>query len=82
MLADISGFTKFSGEMCSKGAGGLDDLREATNGFLGHCVKLVYEYKGDGMVPHIVYFIILLKSSTTFCSDCLCWRCFDLCISR
>lgn len=48
MLADISGFSKFSGAMCSKGVSGLDDLREATNGFLGHIVKIVYEFHGDG----------------------------------
>jgi len=48
MLADISGFSKFSGAMCSKGVSGLDDLREATNGFLGYFVKQVYEYEGDG----------------------------------
>ena len=48
MLADISGFSKFSGAMCSKGVSGLDELREATNGFLGHIVKIVYEYHGDG----------------------------------
>eukprot|EP01032_Pedospumella_encystans_P010797 gene10797-12592_t len=47
MLADISGFSKFSGAMCSKGVSGLDDLREATNGFLGYFVKQVYEYEGD-----------------------------------
>ncbi len=50
MLADISGFSKFSGAMCSKGVSGLDDLREATNGFLGHFVKTVYEYDGDGNI--------------------------------
>lgn len=48
MLADISGFSKFSGAMCLKGVSGLDDLREATNGFLGQLVKTVYEYQGDG----------------------------------
>jgi hypothetical protein len=48
MLADISGFSKFSGAMCSKGVSGLDDLREATNGFLGYFVKQVYEFEGDG----------------------------------
>lgn len=48
MLADISGFSKFSGSMCQKGVSGLDDLREATSGFLGHLVKTVYEYHGDG----------------------------------
>jgi hypothetical protein len=49
MLADISGFTKFSSSMCRKGVRGLDDLREVTNGFLGYFVKIVYEHKGDGM---------------------------------
>lgn len=48
MLADISGFSKFSGAMCQKGVSGLDDLREATNVFLGALVKTVYEYQGDG----------------------------------
>lgn len=48
MLADISGFSKFSGAMCLKGVNGLDELREATNGFLGHIVKIVYEFHGDG----------------------------------
>jgi hypothetical protein len=48
MLADISGFSKFSGAMCLKGVSGLDELREATNGFLGHIVKTVYEFNGDG----------------------------------
>lgn len=47
MLADISGFSKFSAAMCQRGVEGLDELREATNGFLGHIVKLVYHYKGD-----------------------------------
>lgn len=48
MLADISGFSKFSGAMCSKGVSGLDELRETTSVFLGEFVKCVYEYGGDG----------------------------------
>jgi hypothetical protein len=48
MLADISGFSKFSAAMCSKGVLGLDELREATSVFLGHIVKVVYEFDGDG----------------------------------
>lgn len=48
MLVDISGFSKFSGAMCSQGVNGLDELRKATNGFLGHFVETVYAYKGDG----------------------------------
>lgn len=77
MLADISGFSKFSGAMCSKGVSGLDDLREATNGFLGHFVKTVYEHHGDGkccFFGHQVSFLIVSFS------DRLCWRCIDLCL--
>jgi hypothetical protein len=48
MLADISGFSKFSGAMCSLGLAGLDDLHTATNEFLGHFVDIVYQYRGDG----------------------------------
>ena len=47
MLVDISGFSKFSGSMCSKGTVGLDDLHKATNGFLGHFVDVVHQYRGD-----------------------------------
>jgi len=50
MLVDISGFSKFSAAMCSNGVSGLDDLREVTNGFLGHFVKIVYQYDGDGLL--------------------------------
>ena len=48
LLPDISGFSKFSGEMCSRGVSGLDELRESVNGFLGHIVETVYEFDGDG----------------------------------
>jgi hypothetical protein len=54
MLADISGFSKFSGAMCLEGVSGLDDLREATNGFLGQLVKTVYEFRGDGELLGLV----------------------------
>jgi class 3 adenylate cyclase len=47
MLADISGFSQFSGDMCSKGVNGLDTLHTATNEFLGHFVDVVYRFKGD-----------------------------------
>jgi class 3 adenylate cyclase len=47
MLVDISGFSTFSGSMCSKGTVGLDDLHKATNGFLGHFVDVVHQYRGD-----------------------------------
>ena len=48
VLIDISGFSKFSAAMCSQGANGLDELRNATNGLLGHFVASVNEHGGDG----------------------------------
>lgn len=78
VLADISGFSKFSGRMCLQGVSGLDELREATNGFLGHFVKLVYEFGGDGEwvgdmseiynIYAIYYYLSLFK--TTDISSC------------
>jgi hypothetical protein len=48
LLADISGFSKFAGEMCTRGAKGLDVLHKVTSGFLGHFVQTVYDFDGDG----------------------------------
>lgn len=48
MLVDISGFTAFSGQMCSRGVSGLDDLRKITDEFLGYYVHLIYTHGGDG----------------------------------
>eukprot|EP01035_Chromulina_nebulosa_P027575 gene27575-36284_t len=53
MLADISGFTKFSSLMCRKGVRGLDNLRDVTNGFLGYFVRIVYEHRGDKEVHRL-----------------------------
>ena len=61
MLADISGFSKFSGEKCSKGVSGLDELREATNGFLGHIVQTVYEFNGDGKQQLILLYAYYIR---------------------
>eukprot|EP01031_Cornospumella_fuschlensis_P038403 gene38403-46672_t len=47
LLADISGFSKYSGEMCSKGVSGLDELRSVTNGLLDNFVETVYKFGGD-----------------------------------
>eukprot|EP00981_Chlorochromonas_danica_P003669 scaffold681_cov173-Ochromonas_danica.AAC.32 len=47
MLADISGFSAYSGLMCSRGVTGLDELRSVTNGLLGHFVQTVYNFGGD-----------------------------------
>jgi hypothetical protein len=52
MLIDISGFSKFSASMCSKGAEGLDELRKTTSGMLGKLVKSVYEHEGDGRLTY------------------------------
>jgi hypothetical protein len=48
LLADISGFSKFSAEMCLRGAKGLDVLHRVTNDFLGYLVHTVYDFDGDG----------------------------------
>jgi hypothetical protein len=58
MLVDISGFSKFSAAMCSKGVKGLDDLRNVTNGLLGQFVKSVYEHEGDGKFLLILCFYL------------------------
>ena len=47
MLADISGFTRLSGNFCSAGKYGIDQLQEATNTYLAELVKTVYSYGGD-----------------------------------
>ena len=47
MLADISGFTRLSGNFCSGGRDGIDQLQQATNTYLGELVKTVYAYGGD-----------------------------------
>ena len=47
LLVDISGFTKLSGEYCSQGKGGIDDLQRATNGFMGKLVEIIYQFGGD-----------------------------------
>eukprot|EP00602_Paraphysomonas_sp_CaronLab_P003109 CAMPEP_0185038434 /NCGR_PEP_ID=MMETSP1103-20130426/34075_1 /TAXON_ID=36769 /ORGANISM="Paraphysomonas bandaiensis, Strain Caron Lab Isolate" /LENGTH=1145 /DNA_ID=CAMNT_0027576861 /DNA_START=129 /DNA_END=3566 /DNA_ORIENTATION=- len=47
LLADISGFTKLSGDLCLNGTHGLDDLRQATSSFLSKFISIVYAYGGD-----------------------------------
>lgn len=49
LLADISGFTRLSGKFCKDGRDGIDQLQQATNGYLGNLVKIVYSYGGDVM---------------------------------
>ncbi len=67
LLADISGFSKFAGEMCLKGPKGLDVLHKVTSDFLGHFVHTVYDYDGDGKLKLQTqtthqYYIIFMKS--------------------
>lgn len=62
MLADISGFSAYSGQMCSKGVTGLDELRSVTNGLLGHFVRTVYEFGGDGKACSMVDASILISN--------------------
>jgi hypothetical protein len=57
ILADISGFSKLSGELCQQGANGLELLHHATSGFLSDFVNLIYSYHGDG--TYILTFIII-----------------------
>ena len=47
MIVDISGFTKFSSNMCSKGAGGLDQLHSLAESFFQIIINRIYEYDGD-----------------------------------
>lgn len=78
MIADISGFSRFSGEMCSKGINGLDSLKEITNGFLGHFVETVHEYNGDGKLFSKVQISKLFLIIFLLNSYCICRRCFDM----
>ena len=49
LLADISGFTSLSSAFCAEGLNGLDQLQQATSGYLGQLVKIIYAYGGDVM---------------------------------
>ena len=48
LIADISGFTKLCGKMCTKGVSGLDSLHGFLKAFIGKVVNIVYSYGGDG----------------------------------
>ncbi|GBG26506.1 Adenylate cyclase type 10 [Hondaea fermentalgiana] len=47
MLADISGFTALSENLCSRGPEGVDELSEIISDFLGALIKIVKAYGGD-----------------------------------
>lgn len=48
MLADICGFTKFSGDLCQEGVSGIDKLRRITSSFLSKFIDTIHFYYGDG----------------------------------
>jgi hypothetical protein len=47
LLVDISGFTKLSGDFCSLGKAGIDELQLATNGYMGKLVETIYMFGGE-----------------------------------
>eukprot|EP01032_Pedospumella_encystans_P019500 gene19500-22168_t len=47
LLVDISGFTKLSGDFCSQGKAGIDELQRATNGYMGKLVEIIYTFGGE-----------------------------------
>ena len=48
LLADISGFTKLSGQLCQGGISGLDLLQVNMRDYIGKIIDIVYYYGGDG----------------------------------
>jgi hypothetical protein len=84
LLADISGFTKLSSNLCNKGPSGLDTLRIVINHSFASFVDIIHQFGGDG----ISFFVspssplrLLLSSIFSFSSYCLCWRFFALSFS-
>jgi hypothetical protein len=47
LLADICGFTKFSGDLCKEGVSGIDKLRRVTSSFLTKFIETIYFSYGD-----------------------------------
>ena len=47
LIVDISGFTRLSGEYCSMGKAGLDQLQLATNGYMGKLVEIISQSGGE-----------------------------------
>jgi hypothetical protein len=77
LLADISGFSKFAGEMCLRGAKGLDVLHKVTSDFLGHFVHTVYDFDGDGTL-HILRRSFGKIAHVNVFSDRVRWRCIGM----
>ena len=82
MIADISGFTKFSSQMCALGAVGLDSLYNVTNDFMGLFVSVIYDHDGDGQYISAAFVEFLFFFYFVFYfSYLICWRCTDRDIS-
>eukprot|EP01031_Cornospumella_fuschlensis_P027070 gene27069-32708_t len=47
LLVDISGFTRLSSDFCALGKEGIDGLQQATNGYMGKLVEVIYQHGGD-----------------------------------
>jgi hypothetical protein len=74
LLADICGFTKFSGDLCQEGVSGLDKLRITTSSFLTKFIEIIYFYYGDGQFSFLPPSSpILTHPSHSFPSDGICW---------
>jgi hypothetical protein len=75
MLADICGFTKFSGDLCNEGVNGLDKLRRVTSSFLSKFIDTIYFYYGDGnlfpfsLSPPLVSICLLTSPSCPLLSQ-------------
>ena len=63
MIADISGFTKLSGDLCDQGVSGLDKLHLHISQYIGEIINIVYYHKGDGNTFFTYNTMIILKLS-------------------
>ena len=50
LLADISGFTKLSSNLCKEGPDGIDTLRIVINHSFASFVDIIHQYGGDGKI--------------------------------
>jgi hypothetical protein len=66
MLADISGFTKLSSNLCKEGPSGIDALRIVISHSFASYVDIIHQYGGDGNCSCPLPFLICR-------SYCLCW---------
>lgn len=60
MLADISGFTKLSSNLCKDGPSGIDALRIVINHSFASYVDIIHQFGGDGTCPPLLTLFPLL----------------------